>query len=53
MPPRCFRKKDTNPPLCGVHNVQLGQHRSSEHSAATKLGDFEFLVCPVSGQVVD
>ena len=53
MPARCFRKKDSNPPFCGAHNVPLVQHRSSEHSVVSELGDFVFLVCPVSGQVVD
>jgi len=49
----CFKKKDSNPPVCGVHNVPLEEHQSSEALITSKLGDFTFLVCPVSGAVVN
>jgi hypothetical protein len=53
MAARCFKKTDSNPPVCGVHSVPLVQRKSSEHSASATFGDFAFLACPVSGQVVD
>jgi hypothetical protein len=49
----CFRKKDSNPPLCGVHNVPLVQHQSSEDFLSAKVRDFAFLVCPVSRAAVN
>jgi hypothetical protein len=48
----CFRKMDSSPPVCGVHNVMLIQHHSSEDAVLSKFGDFIFYVCPVSGYVV-
>ena len=53
MTSRCFRKKGSDPPVCGVHGVPLVQRQSSEYSVSSRVGDFVFLVCPVSGQVVD
>ena len=52
MGPRCFMKKDSDPPLCGVHNVPLIRHWSSDHLETFRLGDFEFFVCPASGYIV-
>jgi hypothetical protein len=49
----CFIKKNSNPPACGVHDVRLKQHQSSEDFSTLKFGDFPFLMCPVSGQVID
>jgi len=49
----CFIKKASNPPACGVHKVPLVRKESSESFVASKFGDFNFLVCPVSNQVVD
>jgi hypothetical protein len=48
----CFKKKDSDPPVCGVHDVLLLEHHSSEDSVLSKFGDFVFHVCPVSGYVV-
>jgi hypothetical protein len=48
----CFQKNDSNPPVCGVHNAPLIQHRSSEDPVLSKFGEFVFFVCPVSGFVV-
>jgi hypothetical protein len=48
----CFRKKDSNPPVCGAHDVPLVEHQSSENVVASTFGEFGFLICPVSGQVV-
>lgn len=49
----CFVKQGADPPLCGVHNVALVEHQSLEFHFASKLGEFTFLVCPVSGLVVN
>ena len=48
----CFKMKNSNPPVCGVHNVPLMERQSSEDSVLSKFGDFAFFVCPVSGYVV-
>jgi len=48
----CFKKKGSDPPVCGVHNVPLILRQSLEDSVLSKLGDFAFFVCPVSGYVV-
>jgi hypothetical protein len=52
MPELCLRIKESNPPVCGVHDVPLIQHQTSEDSVLSKLGDFAYLVCPVSRYVV-
>ena len=52
MGPQCFRKKDSKPPVCGVHDVPLVQRSSSDDPQTLFLGNFNFLVCPVSGRVV-
>jgi hypothetical protein len=50
----CFHKKDSDPPACGVHNVPLERHHSSEPLATSGIGSsFDFFVCPVSGIVVN
>jgi hypothetical protein len=51
--PKCFAKKGSNPPVCGVHNVKLVEHQSGFESIAGGVGNFTFLVCPVSNQAVD
>jgi hypothetical protein len=48
----CFIKKNSNPHACGVHNVPLVRHQTSDHLDTSGLGAFTFLVCPVSGSVV-
>ena len=48
----CFIKKDSNPMACGVHDVSLVEHLSSEELGTAGLGAFTFFVCPVSGAVV-
>jgi hypothetical protein len=54
MPTQCFTKMgDSNPPVCGLHNVKLVEHQTSRESIAAGVGNFTFLVCPVSGQVVE
>ena len=50
---QCFRIENSpTHPVCGVHNVPLIEHQSSEYSVLSKFGDFPFFVCPVSGYVV-
>jgi hypothetical protein len=48
----CFKKKDSNPPICGLHNVQLIQKQTHEELSVSSLGMFTYLVCPKSGKVV-
>jgi hypothetical protein len=47
----CFIKRDSNQRVCGVHDVPLDEHRSSEDLGTAGLGTFTFFVCPVSGSV--
>ena len=49
----CFKKKDTSPPVCGVHNVTVSEHRISIDSNAPGLGQVICFLCPVSRAVVD
>jgi len=53
MGPRCFRKKDSIPPACGVHNALLVQAVVSIDENAPSLGQVACSVCPVSNLVVD
>jgi hypothetical protein len=53
MARRCFRKKGSNPPVCGVHQVPLTQKESSDDSDTSRFGNFTYLACPVSGQVLN
>jgi hypothetical protein len=48
---RCFRKKRSNPLVCGVDGVPLIHQQSSGNLDTSGFGDFTFLVCPVSGEV--
>jgi hypothetical protein len=52
MGPVCFVKETSNPLRCGVHNVALVQHHSSEESRTAFFGAFTFYVCPISKAVV-
>jgi hypothetical protein len=49
----CFIKKKSAPPECGVHNVPLVPHQSTDYLGSAKFGDFNFLVCPKSGKVIN
>jgi hypothetical protein len=53
MPIQCFTKKGSSPPVCGVHSVPLIEHESTDDSITSRFGDFIFLVCPISGQVIE
>jgi hypothetical protein len=50
---RCVMKKDSNPPVCGAHNMALIKKQLSNEFIATGYRGFTFLVCPVSGQVLN
>jgi hypothetical protein len=52
MSERCFRKKDSNPPLCGVHNVCLVRSETPIDPLAPYLGRLTCLICPISEMVV-
>jgi len=53
MAKQCFAKKGSNPPVCALHNAPLKEHESSENTSTFRFGEFTYLVCPVSGQIVD
>jgi hypothetical protein len=49
----CFRKKGSDPPFCDVHNVPLERKQLSAEMIAEGYKRLTFLVCPVSGTVLD
>jgi hypothetical protein len=49
---RCFKEKDSNPPVCGVHKVSLVEGETPIDPLAPHLGRINCLICPVSGFVV-
>jgi hypothetical protein len=51
MAEQCYIKKESAQLLCGVHNVRLVQKRSSKEPRLAGLGNFKYLICPVSGRV--
>jgi hypothetical protein len=53
MAEQCFRKKNSNPPTCGVHNAPLIRKQLSEELIAAGYKDFTFLICPMSGAVLN
>ena len=54
MAEQCFAKKGSNPPVCALHNAPLKEHRRLRRIFSTfRFGEFTYLVCPVSGQIVD
>ena len=48
----CFKEKDSNPPICGVHNVLLKRGVALIDPLAPFLGLITCLICPVSRFVV-
>ncbi len=52
MGPQCFRKKDSDPPVCGVHGVLLAESAIPIDENAPHLGSVTCYVCPVSLTVV-
>ena len=55
MAERCFIKKGSIPPVCGIHNVRLVQKPLPVElvSAGFKMGEGTFIVCPVNGLAVN
>ena len=53
MAEQCFRKKGSNPPVCGVHDAQLVREQLPDELIASGYKAFSFLVCPVSGEVLN
>jgi hypothetical protein len=49
----CIRKKGSDPPVCAVHNVQLVRKELPTEMIAAGYKGFTFLVCPVSGTVLN
>jgi len=49
----CLKKKGSEPPVCDVHNVQLVRKELPPQMIAEGYKGFTFLVCPVSGTVLD
>jgi hypothetical protein len=52
MSEQCFKKKNTNPAVCGVHDVALTLHMISIDANAPGLGKISCYRCPVTGAVV-
>jgi hypothetical protein len=48
----CFRKKDSSPPVCGVHKALLVPVRVAIDHNAPHLGEVPCFVCPVTRQVL-
>jgi hypothetical protein len=49
----CFQKKDSNPPVCGVHNVPLISKLVPNDLIAAGRKRITFLSCPVSGKALN
>ena len=52
MAEQCFKKKLSNPPVCGVHNVPLIKAKLPYEFLAAGFKGSTFLVCPVGGEVL-
>jgi hypothetical protein len=48
----CFRKKNSNPPICGIHGIALIENQLPIDPNAPQLGYIIGYVCPVTQQVV-
>jgi hypothetical protein len=53
MATQCFMKKGSDPPICGVHHVRLEKKPLPDELITFGYSVFTFLVCPVSGAVVN
>jgi hypothetical protein len=49
----CFIKKDSTPPVCGVHNAPLIRKLLPNELISVGFKNITFLACPVSGLAVD
>ena len=52
MAETCYIKKNSNPPVCGVHNVALVQHQIRIDANAPDLGRITCFRCSASQAVV-
>jgi hypothetical protein len=52
MGPRCFIKNETNPPVCGIHNVPLVKGNIPIDENAPHLGRIPCYQCPVTEEVL-
>jgi hypothetical protein len=48
----CFKKRNSDPPVCGVHHVELMQKRIPIDPNAPELGRILCNLCPVSQAIV-
>jgi hypothetical protein len=53
MAKQCFRKENSNPPVCGVHDAQLIMKQLPDEMIAVGYKPLTFFVCPVSGAVLN
>jgi hypothetical protein len=53
MAERCFIKKESNPPTCGVHDVPLARKELPDEMVATGYKPVTFFVCKVTGAVLN
>jgi len=53
MTGQCILKENPAPPVCAIHNAPPEEHSTAEISATSRYGEFTFLTCPISGQVID
>ena len=49
---KCFQKKGSDPPVCGVHDVRLIETTVPIDSNAPHLGEITCLKCPVGDVIV-
>jgi hypothetical protein len=52
MAESCFKKKVSDSPVCGVHNVEIVQRTIWIDSNGPQLGHITCYICPVSRAVV-
>jgi hypothetical protein len=48
----CFRKRESKPPVCGVHDAILVEKLVSIDANLPTLGMISCLICPTSKSVV-
>jgi len=47
----CFKTRDSNPPVCGVHNLPLVKFQVAIDMNAPELGMVDCFICSVSHTV--
>jgi hypothetical protein len=53
MPEPCFIKKDSAPPVCGIHDVRLIKKLIPDELIASLHKEITYLVCPVSRSAIN